>query len=116
MKKNFSNAKTMPDAYREVDKYVKAADLKGGYKKDELQVQGIFSHKGKYGLSYALAVVDKDERFFLNIPQWLGSAIMKDMGDTPYMDYFIGTSIAEIVDMKTGNGDSISIEFYTPED
>lgn len=116
MKKSFTNKKTMPECYKEVVTYVKAADMVGKYEKDEIGVQGIFSHKGKYGMSYALAVEDKkDGKYFINIPAWLGETILKDMGAQDYADYFIGTSIELIEKISTANGDSVSITFYVPE-
>lgn len=116
MRKNYTSKKTMPDSYKEVDTYVKAADLVGKYEKDAIRVQGIFAHKGKYGMSYALAVESaEDGKYFLNIPAWLGKMMLDDIGSGDYSDYFIGTSIDLIEKISTANGESVAVTFYTPE-
>ena len=121
MRKNYSNgARTVIEGYSS-DEYVALKDVTID-KKNKLFVKGIFSHKSKYGKSYALVVEEEKDLhvFNLNIPSWLGQNLESDLEnfmagyekpDEALEDYFKGYYISEIVQIETRNGKSFDIVF-----
>ena len=121
MRKNYSNgARTVIEGYSS-DEYVALKDVTID-KSNKLFVKGIFSHKSKYGKSYALVVEEEKDLhvFNLNIPAWLGQNLESDlenfMADYEKPNealeyYFKGYYISEIVPIETRNGKSFDIVF-----
>lgn len=72
------------------------------------RVVGILGIKGKYGESYSLACIKEGDKFFLNIPSWLGTKIMDDLIDEKYdVDvFFKDVYITSIDPLDTGKGNS----------
>ena len=121
MRKNYSNgARTVIEGYSS-DEYVALKDVTID-KSNKLFVKGIFSHKSKYGESYALVVEEEKDLhvFNINIPSWLGKNLKSDLEeflagyekpDDALADYFKGYYISEIVPIETRNGKSFDIVF-----
>ena len=121
MRKNYSKGtKTVIEGYSS-DEYVALKDAQID-KANKLFVKGIFSHKSKYGESYALVVEEEKDLhvFNLNIPAWLGNNLKSDLEnfmadyekpDEALEDYFKGYYISEIVPIETRNGKSFDIVF-----
>ena len=121
MRKNYSNgARTVIEGYSS-DEYVALKDVTID-KSNKLFVKGIFSHKSKYGESYALVVEEEKDLhvFNINIPAWLGKNLKLDLENfmdgyekpnEALEDYFKGYYISEIVPIETRNGKSFDIVF-----
>ena len=121
MRKNYSNgARTVIEGYSS-DEYVALKDVTID-KTNKLFVKGIFSHKSKYGESYALVVEEEKDLhvFNINIPAWLGKNLKSDLegfitnydnANDALVDYFNGYYISEIVPIETRNGNSFDIVF-----
>ena len=121
MRKNYSNgARTVIEGYSS-DEYVALKDVTID-KSNKLFVKGIFSHKSKYGESYALVVEEEKDLhvFNINIPAWLGKNLKSDLegfitdydnANDALVDYFNGYYISEIVPIETRNGKSFDIVF-----
>ena len=121
MRKNYSNgARTVIEGYSS-DEYVALKDVTID-KANKLFVKGIFSHKSKYGESYALVVEEEKDLhvFNINIPAWLGKNLKSDLegfitdydnANDALEDYFKGYYISEIVPLETRNGKSFDIVF-----
>ena len=121
MRKNYSNgARTVIEGYSS-DEYVALKDVQIDTA-NKLFVKGIFSHKSKYGESYALVVEEEKDLhvFNINIPAWLGKNLKSDLEDfiADYEKsgdaleyYFNGYYISEIVPIETRNGKSFDIVF-----
>ena len=121
MRKNYSNgARTVIEGYSS-DEYVALKDVTID-KANKFFVKGIFSHKSKYGESYALVVEEEKNLhvFNINIPAWLGKNLKSDLegfmsdydnANDALEDYFKGYYISEIVPIETRNGKSFDIVF-----
>ena len=87
MRKNYSNgARTVIEGYSS-DEYVALKDAQIDTA-NKLFVKGIFSHKSKYGESYALVVEEEKDlhTFNINIPAWLGKNLKKDLVEFKIQD------------------------------
>ena len=121
MRKNYNNgARTVIEGYSS-DEYVALKDVTID-KSNKLFIKGIFSHKSKYGESYALVVEEEKDLhvFNINIPAWLGKNLKSDLegfitdydnANDALEDYFKGYYISEIVPIETRNGKSFDIVF-----